>query len=354
MNFGFIVHPISPAHVHWMGVRTLQMPLLFGGARALAKGKVARVARFPHVASPQGETRGTVWAVPETADSLVADQARAVDHIAKAIDQAVADGAQIVGLGAVCAVVGLRGEAVAERVSVPVTTGVSFTAFAAVRTLEVTLEKLGEPLEVTPIVITGLGGSLAAAIAYLLQARGATVILAGGSNRARQRLADELGGVEEIAELEDALATGRTIIGASSTGGLLRTEWLQPGTLVIDVAEPRDLPPNVRRRADVLAVDGENVSLPSRRLPALTRIYNSLIGQRHRTIYACFAEPIVLALEERAEPFSLGKHIDPAAAEEIGALGAKHGFAVSRLLSRGRRITPNRLNRFKNTRSAAK
>lgn len=48
------------------------------------------------------------------------------------------------------------------------------------------------------------------------------------------------------------------------------------------------------------------------------------------TIYGCFAEGIILALEKRFENYSFGRgNIMPAKIEEITALGKKHGFEVS-------------------------
>lgn len=354
MRFGFVVHPLSPPHKILAGVRALD-PRLALAARAPA----GRVARFPSIVSAAGaRTAGEVRAIGMLPHAMLRDQAAAVEAIAAAVRRLAADGAGVVGLGSLCAVVGLRGEEVARAAPVPVTTGISFTAIAAVRTLERVADALGEgaqagsagALRGRTIAIAGFPGTLATAVAALLARRGARLVLLGGG-KATGRVADDLraGGAAEVATAGDAeaaaaVAAADFVVGASSMGGALDAGWLRPGTVVVDVAEPRDLPARASSSPDVLVVDGENVSLPAgTRTGPLTRIYNHLIGQRGGTVFACFAEPMVLALESRAECFSLGKEISPDRAEEIGELGARHGFVVDRLASRGRPVSAARL-----------
>lgn len=334
-RFGFVVHPLNAAQRGILGVRTLS-PRVWVDADVAA----GRVARFASLTSKTGaRTAGEVRSIALLPPSMLDDQARAVAKIADAARALARDGADIVGLGSLCAVVGLRGEEVARQVDVPVTTGVSYTAFAAVRTLEAAAAALGERLEGARVVVAGFPGALPAAIAEIVAAHGANLVLAGGPEKARAKLAARLG-AESAAETSTAMGGAGFVLAASSAGAALEPAWLEPGIVVIDVAEPRDLKRGSAPR-DVLVLDGENVSLPdgsARSFGALTRVYNWIIGQRRGTVYACFAEPIVLALEGRTESFSLGKEVPAAKAQEIGLLGERHGFVVDRLLYAGRAI----------------
>lgn len=344
--FGFVVHPLSIAQRGLAGVRGLSPRLLVD-----PDAPPRRIARFGEIRSITGATtRGEVRTVAMLPSALLDDQARAVARIADAANSMAAAGAGIVGLGSLCAVVGLRGEEVAKKVAVPVTTGVSYTAFAAVRTLERLAGVLGERVAGARVAVAGFPGALATTLSALVAARGARVALVGGPEKARTKLAETLRashGAEVDVAGDDARAVREAdfVFGASSTGRALEPEWLAPGAVVIDVAEPRDLPRRAARLPGVLVVDGENVSLPpgTRGFGVLTDVYNFVVGQRQGTVYACFAEPIVLALEGRAEPFSLGKEIPPAKAEEIGRLGEKHGFVVEKLLHRGTPIPAARV-----------
>jgi len=349
LAFGFVVHPLSPLQRALAGVRGLS-PRIWISDDAAPR----RIARFAALHSATGATtRGEVRTVAMLPRALLDDQARAVDRIVDAVNALAREGAGIAGLGSLCAVVGLRGEEVAKRAGIPVTTGVSFTAFAAARTLDRVAEALGERVEGSRVAIAGFPGALAGAVAELVAARRARVVLVDGPEKARAKVAEklrtELGADVSIPEeASTAVREADFVMGASSTGGALEPDWLREGSVVIDVAEPRDLPARAGGRPGVLVVDGENVSLPpgNEGFGVFTDIYNFVVGQRHRTVYACFAEPIVLALEGRPEAFSLGKEITRARAEEIGALGAKHGFAVNQLLHRGQVITPGRLTRI--------
>lgn len=350
-RFGFVVHPLVPSQRVLMAIRTLTPSLLTGAGTGTPV-----VARFPRVRSPAGpEVDGVVRAAPLLPGAMLAEQEFAVERIAAAANALAADGASVVGLGALCAVVGSRGEEVARRVSVPVTTGVSYTAFAAARTLDRVAEELGERVAGRRVAIAGLPGALAVAVAELVAARRARVVLLDGPVKARERLATRIG-AEVAMDAATAAREADYLVGASSTGGALDPGWLRGGSVVIDVAEPRDLPRAAAHPPGRLVVDGENVSLPPASRGGFgfwTTIYNWLIGQRQGTVYACFAEPIVLALEGRAESFSLGKEISPEKAEEIGRLGEKHGFRVDRLFHAGAAIHRTRIEAVARIRASA-
>lgn len=355
-RFGFVVHPLVAPQRMLMGVRTLTPALLWGEGTT-----TPRVARFPRVVSATGASvDGDVRAVGMLPASMLVNQEQAVERIAAAADRLAADGAGIVGLGALCAVVGSRGEEVARRVKVPVTTGVSYTAFAAGRTLERVALALGETLAGSSVAVAGLPGALAVAVAELAARHPVRLVLLDGPVKAREKLAARLTAqygvaVELAADPAEAARAADFLVGASSTGGALDPAWLRAGSVVVDVAEPRDLPRRVGLAPDRLVVDGENVSMPEAGREAfglLTGIYNWVVGQRLGTIYACFAEPIVLALEGKTESFSLGKEIPAAKADEIGRLGERHGFHVDRLLHGGFAIHPRKLETVSRLRSA--
>lgn len=344
MKFGFVVHPLSAAQRGLMGVRMLS-PKVWVNADVAA----GRVARFVSLTSGTGAvTAGEVRSIALLPKSMLDDQERAVAKIVAAVKALASDGAGIVGLGSLCAVVGLRGEEVARQVEVPVTTGSSYTAFAAVRTLHRLAAALGETVAGRRVVVAGFPGALPAAIAEMVIAAGASAVLVGGPEKARLKVAERIG-ARAAGDPAAEIGAADFVLAASSAGLSLERSWLKPGAAVIDVAEPRDLPRLTALRQDVVIVDGENVSLPEgagKAFSALARLYNLVVGQRRGTVYACFAEPIVLALEGRAERFSLGKELPVAKAEEIGRLGEKHGFRVDRLMHAGLPVGQRRLKRI--------
>ena len=58
-----------------------------------------------------------------------------------------------------------------------------------------------------------------------------------------------------------------------------------------------------------------------------------------RTSYACMAETMILALENRYENFSLGRELSLERVREIARLAAKHGFKLAGFRSFERQVT---------------
>jgi predicted amino acid dehydrogenase len=97
-------------------------------------------------------------------------------------------------------------------------------------------------------------------------------------------------------------------------------------------------------RPDVLVIEGGVVEVPG----DVKFHYN--FGFPPKTAYACMAETMILALENRAENFSLGRELTVEQVQEIGALGHKHGFKLAGWRSFERALSPSDLE---NVRSAA-
>ncbi|MCL6624776.1 MAG: hypothetical protein K6T17_09215, partial [Fimbriimonadales bacterium] len=91
-----------------------------------------------------------------------------------------------------------------------------------------------------------------------------------------------------------------------------------------DVARPRDVSRRVaEERPDVLVLEGGIVEVPG------DVNFGFDFGFPPRMAYACMAETMILALENRPEPFTLGKKVSVAQVEEIRRLAEKHGFRLA-------------------------
>ena len=97
------------------------------------------------------------------------------------------------------------------------------------------------------------------------------------------------------------------------------TRRLRPGTVVCDAAKPFNMPRH-HGRDDIVVIEGGQVELPHP--GGLRRDFDC----RPNRIYACMAEPMVLALSGRIENFCLGDDIPAEKVAEIAALGRRHGF----------------------------
>jgi predicted amino acid dehydrogenase len=128
----------------------------------------------------------------------------------------------------------------------------------------------------------------------------------------------------------------------SATTSIIEPEHLKPGTVVCDVARPRDVSIRVAKvRDDVLVIEGGMVEVPG---PV---DFHFNFGFPPGKSYACMAETMVLALEGRFQDYSVGKHISLDQVNEIGGLAAKHGFRLSGFRSFERAVTDEHIERVR-------
>jgi len=132
----------------------------------------------------------------------------------------------------------------------------------------------------------------------------------------------------------------------SSTQDIIEPEDLQTGAVVCELSLPHDVSRRVAlERPDVLVTEGGNMLLPGN--PRFERVRER--GQDFdlnlppRTALACMSETMVLALENRLEPFSLGRGIDVDKVIEIQRLATKDGFELADMRAFDAAITPEKI-----------
>jgi len=264
-------------------------------------------------------------------------------------------GAQILGLGAFTSVVGDAGVTIANALDVPVTTGDSYTVTVAVDAIREAAYVMDIPLSGATAAVVGATGAIGQVCAELLADDVERLYLIGRRPEALERLRDRLQ-VRARAELivstsMGVLADAQLILTVTSAlHEIIRPEHLQPGSVVCDVARPRDVSAMVAAaRDDILVIDGGMVDVPG----PVNFHFN--FGFPPGKAYACMAETIALALEGRFEDYTLGKHLTRARVEEISAIAKKHGFRLSGFRSFEREVTQQHIEKVRrNARNARK
>lgn len=110
----------------------------------------------------------------------------------------------------------------------------------------------------------------------------------------------------------------------SSTQAVIEPEDLKPGSVVVDVARPRDVSPRVAEvRDDVLVIEGGLVEVPG------DVDFGFNFGYPPGLALACMAETMMLALEGRFEDYTLGRNLTLEQVEETGRMAKKHGFRLA-------------------------
>ena len=347
MTFGFVVHPLTPLQRQLLGIRTLDAYLWLRGH---TRRDPARVIARLRLADPHGgEVRGVLVSVPQLPDELLGDQEAAVAAITEAVALCAREGAEVVGLGAVAAVVGGQGKAVARAAGVPVSTGNGFTALAALETCA-GLRRRG--LGGDGIGLLGPPGPVATAVLRGLVARGERVrVVSAHPPTPLRKLATTLtdagpGGVDFVTSAAEVLGPGEVLVAASSTGGRLKLSEVPAGSVVVDVAAPQDVLHDVPARADVLLLDGEYVRLPRPLAGGFWRRIYTLVTGQGRSVFACFAEPMLMALSGNTELCSVGRDVPLERTRALARLAARHGFWIDRLHERGHPVSRSRLRRF--------
>jgi predicted amino acid dehydrogenase len=120
----------------------------------------------------------------------------------------------------------------------------------------------------------------------------------------------------------------------SALHAVIHPEDLQPGSVVCDVARPRDVSAMVAgARDDILVIDGGMVDVPG------SVDFHFNFGFPPGRAYACMAETMALALEGRFEDYTVGKEITLARVREITSMAERHGFRLSGFRSFEREVT---------------
>lgn len=341
-TFAFIIHPIDPkADV------ARKYPLL---GRLLTEGQINFFSRFfppVYISEITGvrsvatgkEARGWFIACPFTPKTMLSLPVETVyrkivacGHMAERL------GARILGLGAYTSVVGDAGATIAQRLDIPVTNGDAYTVYMAVEAVREAARVMGLEMGASVAAVVGATGVIGRVCAQILSREVPELILIG---RRPEALAEVHalceGGRAQVCsgtDLSALYAADLILTVTSATAAVIEPEHLKPGTVVCDVARPRDVSRRVAEvRDDVLVIEGGMVEVPG------SVDFGFDFGFPPGKAYACMAETMALALEGRYEDYSVGKYITLAQVEEIGAIAARHGFRLSGFRSFERAVT---------------
>ncbi|HEX6136247.1 MAG TPA: dehydrogenase [Casimicrobiaceae bacterium] len=344
-RFAFVIHPLSQEY--FKNIKPIELlsyvsPPIFMDTleKAMAYAPPFVYSKVTGIKSPTGvEAEGWLISVGGTPREIMNHSPEfTYERLLDAARIARSLGAQIMGLGAFTKVVGDAGLTVARRAPLPITTGNSYSASAALwaahdavlRMGLVARPKRGEKVQFKAMVVgaTGAIGSVCARMLamvaeelYVVSPETAKLLALKESilkETADARLFLSSRADKDIADMD-------MIVTATSGAGrkVLDIMKVKPGCVITDVARPLDLPPGeVAKRPDVLVIESGEIRLPG-------NVSMKNIGLPTGVAYACLAETIVLALEGRFENFTVGRSIEWEKVREIYRLGRKHGMRLA-------------------------
>jgi fatty aldehyde-generating acyl-ACP reductase len=338
-KFCFVIHPLSFEDVvrYEPGAAGKGKPII---AKILEWMPAYAAVHVTGVRTPDGrETEGWFVAAPLLPTQMLElPREQVYDRIVRAIEVGAGLGAQVAGLGAFTGVVGDAGVTIAQRASIPVTTGNSLTIAAGVRSLFRGADEMGIDARGATAVVVGATGSIGSACVELIAPRVARVILvARNETRLRkfhESVRDRLPCASSYTtDLAAAVRSADLVLTAtSSTQDVIEPEDLRTGAVVCELSLPHDVSRRVAlERPDVLVLEGGNMRVPG--TPRFERMREPGtefdLNLPRGTALACMSETMLLGLEDRCESYTLGRGIDLAKVREIDALAERAGFSLA-------------------------
>ena len=352
-RFCFVIHPLSFDDIarYEPGAKGKGEPIL----RKIMEWMPSYAAvHVTGVRTPDGrETEGWFVAAPLLAEQMVDFPREEVyDRVLRAIAIGAELGADVAGLGAFTGVIGDAGVTINARSPIPVTTGNSLTIAAGVASLFRGADDMEIDASTATAVVIGATGSIGSACARIIAPRvGRLILVARNETRLRsfhEAVAGELACPSEYTtDLRSAVRRARLILTAtSSTQDVVEPEDLLPGAVICELSLPHDVSRRIAsERPDVLVTEGGNMVVPG--TPRFERVREPGtefdLNLPPRTALACMSETMILALENRIEPYTLGRGIELEKVVEIQAMADRCGFKLAAMRAFDAAITPEKI-----------
>ncbi|WP_346353646.1 polysaccharide biosynthesis protein [Azotosporobacter soli] len=339
-KFAFILHPLAAKDFGRKFSICQRLPdgVIEGIIRHVPSFKASHITG---IQSAHAEAEGWFMACPLTTRQMIElPEELVLKKIIQAGKAAEKLGAKIVGLGAFTSIVGDAGITIAQNLDIAVTTGNSYTVATALQGTRQAAKVMDVDLRQANVLILGATGSIGAACARILGREVRNLTLAARNEQRLEQLAQELYkesgcSAKTTSQVKTAVRAADIIIAVTSAlDTIIEPEDLKPGAIVCDVARPRNVSRQVaEKRNDVLVIEGGVVEVPG------NVDFGLQFGFPPGTAYACMAETMILALEGRYEPFTLGRELSVEQIETIAKLAEKHGFKLAGFRSFERAIT---------------
>jgi fatty aldehyde-generating acyl-ACP reductase len=310
----FTVNPDTddPNYVRDLVVRKYPFTAPFSGKVILGALKrlpppLLRMGSFVTVLPFEGmirEIEMIYLGVPMSAREILDNQDEALRRIRGSVRHSISGlRANVVGLGGATAINGLAKTIGSEYgKQIAVTSGNGFTSVMAVSGALGLFRHVGHWLGGASVAVIGAAGLVGRNSAFLLASEldwSNTIYLVGRAGDTSSRLAELKQDLHKhtnakviISDLGGAIRQSKLILAVSSSADTLAIDprWLLPGTVVVDVARPRDIALQlVSARDDIFVVDGGVVSCPFMK-------QSFTFGFDKGTLFACMAETILIAL----------------------------------------------------------
>lgn len=290
MSFSFLIHPLTARYMD--RVTFLSRPFPSSWIEwAIKFKKPYLIKRF----NLKG-LKGVFVGVPLTSGQLLnLEREFVLKRLIQACEKSKKYGAKIVSFGAFTAIACNQGKNLVGKVDIAITTGRALTIGAVG-------EKVKKYISKDKVLgVIGANGAIGkACVKYF-------------SEYSPVRITRNNFG--EIGECDLLISTTNT------TKEIIDEDKLKSNSIIFDVSKPSTISKKISRK-DVSVLKAGSIKLPEH------IDFGFDFDLEKDVVYACMAEPMILALENRFEDYSIGDNISLDKVEEILKLGKKWGFEV--------------------------
>ena len=343
-DFAFVIHTTD---INLLGI-ALNIPWLAKIPRKLLEKIFMwlppfKCSHITGVSSITGrEIEGDLIFCPLLPEQIInLDKDFVLKKIVKAGEIAKENGAKILGLGAYTAQVGKRGVQVSKELNMPVTTGSSYTAAVTMDAVFEAAKKVCIHLSGSKAAVIGATGGIGKVCSQILSAHVSNIVLIARNQERLNNLEKIIHDKNDSINIETSTNISKEtisdcdiiVIVTNDPTQLIDIKTVKSGAVVCDVSQPPNISKQDREsRNDILVIDGGIVK------PHGDVNFNFHFGLPPGLAFACMAETMILALEEKYETYSIGGNITLEKVMEISKLADKHGFKLSDLKSSGKQV----------------
>jgi len=315
-----------------------------------------RAYNIENFKSPAGRVvNGYFIMCPIIPVALILSPDRVIEKVVQSCKVAEQLGVGIATLGGFTSIAGEQfGRMLTTQVHVPITTGNTFTVAMVIDGIEKAVRLMGVDLSTASVTVIGGTGDIGGACARILAEKVEEITITSRSEKnlsEAERVLSYYGKarIRTSRDNNEAVKNADIIIAAaSSTSTIVDFNCFKPGAIICDVGYPKNISYTACNRRDILIFSGGTCILPSE----FDTGFDIGLPTKH-VLYGCFAEAILLELEERYENFSWGKgNITPDRVQLIRDIGKKHGFTVAPFFWGDRMLTDDDVAKFSKIRQA--
>lgn len=287
---------------------------------------------------------GYIIGITITARQMIENREKSLSKIIQACKFAEKKGVGIIGLGALTASLSKGGLDILPHVnSLGITTGRAYTTKTVTDYVKACIKQFGFDKSTVKIAIVGAGGSIGSSCAKLLAKWGVQNMLFIDLEKRAEQLKIS---IEKIKGLHDNLNIDIShtispiknydiiITATNAPEALIRSEDVSPGTIIINDAQPSDVPKEViKERDDILVIEGGII-----RTPGIKCNFNLGLADREDT-FCCLGEVLVLAYNNQFKHFATGE-LQEHLVEEIENMSKSLNFTISKFQNDIQRYIP--------------